>query len=109
MQCVPSTKNNPLEMFCVDEVKLCCAMCKTKKLHKGHNVVELSAISQDNETFSAAEVKKRFADVLKCDDALDKKIEEAIESIKREGDDAQKKVNQTFIEATRDWRKRKQG
>ena len=72
-----------LRMFCVDEVKLCCLTCKTKELHKGHNVVELSAISQDNETFSAAAVKKRFADVLKCDDALDKKIEEAIENIQK--------------------------
>ena len=95
----PIHKNIPLEMFCVDDVKLCCSTCKTKKLHKGHNIVDLSEISQDNEAFSAAEVKKRFADVLKCDDALDKKIEEAIENIRREGDEAQEKVKQTFEEA----------
>ena len=73
-------------MFCVDEVKLCCLRCtkRTKDLHEGHNVVKISDVSQDNETFSAAEVKKRFADVLKCDDELDKKIEEAIESIEGE-------------------------
>ena len=61
-----------LRMFCVDEVKLCCAMCKTEKLHKGHSVVKTSVISQDNETFSATEVKKRFSDVLKYGEEMDK-------------------------------------
>ena len=44
----------------------------------------MSEIVQDNETFSASEVRKRFADALKCDDELDKKIEETIESIRKE-------------------------
>ena len=95
----PLHKNNPLEMFCVDEVKLCCFGCKLKDLHKGHNVVDLSDVSKDNETFSASDVRKHFAVVLKSDDELDKKIEEAIENIRREGVEASEKVKQTFIEA----------
>ena len=95
----PLHKNNPLELFCVYEVKLCCAMCEREKLHEGHNTVKTSDISQDNEVFSAAEVRKHFADVLKCDDKLDKKIEETIESIRKEGNEAKEKVKQTFIEA----------
>ena len=70
----PLHKNNALEMFCVDEVRLCCGICVVEGLHGGHNVVKTSAVLQDNETFSAAAVKERFADVLKWDDALDKKI-----------------------------------
>ena len=97
----PIHNDNPLEMFCVDEIKLCCfgCTCRTKDIHKGHNVVDLSDVSQDNEVFSASEVRKRFADVLKCGDELDKKIERAIEDIRREGNEAKEKVKQTFIEA----------
>ena len=97
----PLHKNEPLSMFCVDDVKLCCHACtgRIEDLHKGHNVVDLTEVSQDNETFSAAEVRKRFVDALKCDDELDKKIEETIESIKKEGNEAAEKVKQTFIEA----------
>ena len=91
--------NDALRMFCVDEVKLCCHACKTEKLHKSHNTVKVTDVSQDNEIFSASDVRKHFAVVLKCDDELDKKIEETIESIKREGNEAGEKVKQTFIEA----------
>ena len=95
----PLHNDIPLKMFCVDEVKLCCSTCKVKDLHKGHNVVDLSEVSQDNEVFSASEVRKHFADVLKCDDELDRKIEETIESIRKEGNEAKEKIEQTFIEA----------
>ena len=59
----------------------------------------MSEIVQDNETFSASEVRKHFVDVLKCDDELDRKIEETIELIRREGNEATEKIGQTFIEA----------
>ena len=97
----PLHKDEPLSMFCVDEVKLCCSSCinRIEDLHKGHNVVKISDISQDNEVFSASEVRKHFADVLKCNDELDKKIEETIENIRKEGNDAIEKVKQTFKEA----------
>ena len=90
--------NDALRMFCVDEVKLCCGICRVEDLHKGHSVVKVTDIAQDNEVFSASDVRKRFADVLKSDDELDKKIEEAIESIRREGNEAGEKVKQTFID-----------
>ena len=97
----PLHNDIPLEMFCVDEVKLCCAMCtnKVEDFHKGHNTVKVSDVSQDNEVFSASDARKHFAVVLKFDDELDKKIEETIESIRREGNEAGEKVKQTFIEA----------
>ena len=96
----PLHKNNALEMLCVDEVKLCCLGCTSRieDLHKGHNVAKVADISQDNEVFSASEVRKHFADVLKCDDELDKKIEETIENIRKEGNEAIEKVKQTFKE-----------
>ena len=40
-------------------------------------------ISQNNEALSAADAKKCFTGSLKCDDEMDKKIEEAIENIQR--------------------------
>ena len=97
----PLHNDIPLKMFCVDEVKLCCSTCKLKDFHKGHNVVDLLDVSQDNEIFSASDVRKHFAVALKCDDELDKKIEETIERIRREGNEAGEKVKQTFIEVHR--------
>ena len=94
----PLHKKNPLEMFCVDEVKLCCFGCRIEDLHKGHNAVKTSDTAQDNEIFSASDVRKHFAVVLKCDDELDKKIEETIENIRMEGAEAKEKVEQTFEE-----------
>ena len=94
----PLHNDNPLGMFCVDEVKLCCGICKVEDLHKGHNTVKASDVSQDNEVFSATDARKRFADVLKYDDELDKKIEETIENIRREGNEAGEKVKKTFKE-----------
>ena len=40
-------------------------------------------ISQDNEALSAADAKKCCTGSLKCDDEMDKKIEEAIENIQK--------------------------
>ena len=94
----PRHKDVPLKMFCVDEVKLCCGICKTEKLHKGHNVVKLSEVAQDNEVFSASEVRERFADVLERGDELNRKIEEAIENIRKEENEALDKIRQTFEE-----------
>ena len=45
---------NALEMFCLNDTELCCAMCKVDKLHKSHKVVKLSDVAEDNEVFSAA-------------------------------------------------------
>lgn len=95
----PIHKEDALKMFCVDEVKLCCYGCKTDDLHKDHNVVRTAEITEDNEIFSALEVRKRFADVLEYDDKLDKKIEAVIEDINNESVSTREKVKQTFIEA----------
>lgn len=94
----PIHNDIPLKMFCVDEVKLCCAMCKAKNLHDDHIVVDLSEIDKDNETFSASEVKIHFEDVLKCDDELDRKIETTINNIKKESKETMVKIGQTFNE-----------
>ena len=91
--------NDALRMFCVDEVKLCCGICKVENLHDGHNTVKIADISQDNEIFSASEVRKHFADVLKCDDELDRKIEETIESIRSEDNNVREKIKEAFTEA----------
>ena len=71
----PLHDDEPLRMFCVDEVKLCCSTCinRIEDLHKGHNVVDLSDVAQDNEIFSASDVRKHFAAVMKSDDELDKR------------------------------------
>lgn len=92
----PIHKGNPLEMFCLDEVKLCCAMCKVKEMHKGHNLIYLSDILKDNEVFSASDVRKRFAAVTKCNDDLDKKIEAIVEVISKEAGKTKEKVVCTF-------------
>lgn len=88
-------KDEPLEMICIDEVKLCCPTCKTENSHKGHNVVSI----QDNGANSAATVNAQFADVVKRSDELDEKITSAIEGIRREIDGAKKSVQETFDEA----------
>lgn len=95
----PIHKGNQLELFCIDEVKLCCAMCEREKLHKEHKVVKAEDITEDNKIFSASKVRAHFADVLKCDDDLDKKIEMTIENIKKETNNVKEKITQTFIEA----------
>lgn len=95
----PIHKKNPLEMFCIDELKLHCAMCKTEKLHKNHRTVMISEIDKESDKFSVAQVKERFRDVLKHDDELEKKIEDTIESIKNECESARSKITQTFVEA----------
>ena len=97
----PIHKEDPLKMFCVDEVKLCCSTCTCRidNLHEGHNVVSISDIPKDNEVFSCADVRKRFADVLKCDDELEKKIEATISSIRGEWNGTKDKIKQTFVEA----------
>lgn len=95
----PIHSDNQFELFCVDEIKLCCPMCEREKLHEGHNVVKMTEITKDNEVFSSSKVRKRFADVLKCDNELHKKIELAMEIIRKEGGSAKENVKQTFIEA----------
>lgn len=95
----PLHKNNPLEMFCIDELKLHCAMCKNEKLHKNHKTVKVSEISKDNEIFSVAEVKELFEDVLRCDGELERKISDTIEGIKSESFAIRDRIAQTYIEA----------
>ena len=65
-------------------------LCGSKSLNDEHE-----------KAFSASEVRRRFADVLKYDDELDRKIEETIESIRREGNEASEKIKQTFNEEHR--------
>ena len=50
----PLHKNKPLNMFCVDEVELCCSACGLLGPHKGHTLVRVSDISEGSEVFSAA-------------------------------------------------------
>ena len=95
----PLHKMNPLEMLCVNDTELCCAMCKLDKHHKGHKVVELSEVSEDNKVFSAAKVRERFERVLKRDDYLEKKALKAIEGIQKESASTKEKVSQSFREA----------
>ena len=68
----------------MNDTELCCAICKVDKLHKSQKVVEVSDVSKDSEVFSAAKVRERFEDALKCDDDLEKKIAETIENAQKE-------------------------
>ena len=70
----PLHKDVPLDLFCVDDIELCCGTCGLLGPHMGHKIVKISEVSEDNEVFSAAKVRKRFEGVLKCDDDLEKKI-----------------------------------
>ena len=90
----PLHKDVPFNLLCIDDVELCCFGCRVKSLHDGHNVVDLSEVAKDNEVFSAAKVRKRFGGVLKCDDDLEKKITETIESVQKESVSAKEKVSQ---------------
>ena len=38
--------SDALRMFCVDKVKMCCGICKAKKLHKSHNITYLTDVSK---------------------------------------------------------------
>ena len=95
----PLHKKVPLELLCVDDAELCCAMCDRDQLHKNHKVANLSEVDKDNEVFSAAKVRERFEGVLKCDDDLEKKITETIESVQKESESIKEKVSQSFREA----------
>ena len=52
----PLHKGNQLEMLCVEDTEMCCAMCKCDGLHKEHKVVKISEVTEDNERFLAAKV-----------------------------------------------------
>ena len=54
-------------------------------------------MSEYNEVLSAAKVRERFEGALKCDDDLEKKIAETIESVQKES--ATEKITQSFKEA----------
>ena len=95
----PLHKGNQLDLFCVDDTELCCANCALQGQHKNHKVANLSEVSEDNEVFSAAKVRERFGGVLKCDDVLEKRIIETIESVQKESESAKEKVSQSFREA----------
>ena len=41
----PRHKGVPLDMFCVDEVELCCVECEREGLHKGCTVVKMTDIA----------------------------------------------------------------
>lgn len=87
-----------LKLFCVNEVKLCCFECTSKKFHNHCKVVERSEIDKDNETFSAENVKKNFAEVLRHDDELSKKIRVVIEEIEKESKETKDRIEKTFRE-----------
>lgn len=95
----PVHKNNPFEMFCVDDMRLSCGICGLVGSHKDHRMAKLSDISRDNEIFSAAKVRGHFEDVLKYDDELDKKIALTIENIRNESSAAKEAVSNTFKKA----------
>ena len=99
----PIHKNNALENFCVDEIKLSCDGCITvlKNFHENHKVLKIADILKDNETFSAAAIKKAFAEALRGIDELDKRLKEAVETMRSEAEATQKKVKATFEEAHR--------
>lgn len=69
----PLHKNNALELFCVGEVKLCCGTCKDEEFHKDHKLADISEIQNDNEIFSAQNVRELFEDSLGNVVGLEKK------------------------------------
>ena len=95
----PHHKGEHLWLFCVNDIELCCTACRDGEMHGGHMVVNVPEIGEDNEIFSAEEVRERFADALKRDDELDSKIEAVMEGIRSKGNDVREMISQTFMEA----------
>ena len=95
----PLHKDDQSGVYRVGEVKLSCALCKLKEANGNHNVVDISEICQDNEMLSTVEARKRFTDALGRNYELENKIEEAIESIRREREASKEKIKKTFMEA----------
>ena len=95
----PLHKNGALELLCVNDIEICCGICTFDGSHKGHKVVKVSEVNEDNEVFSAAKVRERFEGVLKCDDDLEKRIVKTIESVQKENVSVKEKVSQSFREA----------
>ena len=88
-----------LRLLCVEDIEMCCFGCKCEDSHKGHKVMKVSEVGKDNEVFSAAKVRERFEDILKCDDDLEKRITETIENVQKENVSAKEKASQSFREA----------
>ena len=95
----PLHKDVPLELFCLTDTKLCCSMCKVDDLHKGHNSVKVSSISDKDILFSEKRLKERFESALKHGNDLEKKITETIEGVQKENVATKEKVSQSFKEA----------
>ena len=94
----PLHKTNSLELFCINEVKLCCLECEKEKLHQGYKVVKTADIAQDNEVFSASKVWNSFTGVMEKDDELAKKVNDVIETIDSKGNEIKERITKTFAE-----------
>lgn len=90
--------DTPLEMFCVDEVILCCAMCEKEKFHEGYKFAKIINVKEDNEAFSAHKVRVLFEESIKRSEELDKRIEDVINKMENEVNDVREKVKKTFKE-----------
>ena len=93
----PLHKDEPLKMFCVNDNELCCPMCGLSGPHKGHNLVKVSEVTEDNKAFSSS--KELFEGALKCSNDLEKKITDAIDGIQKNSSSTKEKVSQFFKEA----------
>ena len=92
----PIHNDNPLEMFCIDEVKLCCGICAFEESQKGHRIIKLLDIENDGEVYPTNEVKKRFADASKTCSELKRKIDTVIEDIQKENELVKERITETF-------------
>ena len=101
MQCVLFTKTSLSSCFVWMTLSCVARLVPLKKLHDSHKVVELSEVSEDNKVFSATKVRERFEGVLKCDNDLDKKITETIESVQKESESIKEKFHSRSERHTR--------
>lgn len=92
----PLHKDNPLEMFCVDETRLLCGLCALEGLHRCHRIVKISDVT---EMPSTNEIRTRFTNALKSCTRLKEKVDTTIETIQEDSVAIKERVTESFREA----------
>lgn len=92
----PLHEDKPLDLFCVEEVKLCCSSCKAEELHKGHTVVKITDINEDNEIFSASEVRARLKYTLEQGEKMENDIKMRAENTATEIEEEREEIKKNI-------------
>ena len=93
----PTHTDTPLELFCIDEVKLCCRKCIEENPHDDHNIVNVADVMQDKKVFSVSKVRENFNSAMRRNEEFIEKVKVITENLENGGNDMKNEIKQTFV------------